>query len=167
LVIEFAQWLSSTSLHEIIQKALWLTPLLQSIHIVMIAVVFVSVLMIVLRIHGKIRVDESFEQVYARFSPWMRLGVVILAITGIILTIGEPVREATSFSFWLKMALIVVGLTSVSYFHRALAGHQGTQFPSGIKTASIVTLAVWIFIIFLGRAIAYDVQVWGALSFAA
>lgn len=167
MVIEFAEWLSSTSLHETIQAALWLTPLLQSIHIVMIGVVFVSILMIVLRIHGKIRTDETFEQVYARFSPWMWVGFVIMAITGIILTLGEPVREATSFSFWLKMALIVVGLWSVSYFHRALAGHTGTEFPSGIKTASIVTMAVWVFIIFLGRAIAYDVAVWGSLSFAA
>ena len=167
MVIEFAEWLSTTSLHEAIQAALWLTPLLQSIHIVMIAVVFVSVLMIVLRIYGKIRTDETFEQVYGRFSPWMWVGFVILAITGVLLAIGEPVREATAFSFWLKMALIVVGLASVSYFHRALAGHRGTEFPSGIKVAAGITLAVWIFIIFLGRAIAYDTQVWGSLSFAA
>jgi hypothetical protein len=167
LVIEFAEWLSATALHESIQKALWLTPLLQSIHIVMIGVVFVSILMIVLRIHDKVRTDQTFEQVYARFSPWMWVGFVILAITGIVLAIGEPVREVTAFSFWLKMVLIAVGLVSVSYFHRALAGHTGAAFPASIKTASAVTLAVWVFIVFLGRAIAYDTQVWGALSFAA
>ncbi len=166
-MIEFAGWLAATPLNQLIQETTWLTPLLQSIHIVMIAVVFVSILMIVLRILGRLRTDETFEQVWARFAPWMWVGVVIMAITGIVLTLGEPVREFTSFSFWLKMALIVVGLSTVTYFHRALAGHTGNDFPQGIKTAAIATIAVWVFIIFLGRAIAYDVAVWGTLSFAA
>jgi uncharacterized membrane protein SirB2 len=166
-VIEFAGWLAATPLNLLIQETTWLTPLLQSIHIVMIAVVFVSILMIVLRILGRMRTDETFEQVWARFAPWMWIGVVIMALTGIVLTIGEPVREFTSFSFWLKMALIVVGLSTVAYFHRALAGHTGNEFPQGIKRAAIAMIAVWVFIIFLGRAIAYDVAVWGTLSFAA
>ncbi len=166
-MIDFAGWLATTPLNEVIQATLWLTPLLQSIHIVMIGVVFVSILMIVLRIHGRIRTDQTFDQVYARFAPWMWVGFVIMAITGVILTLGEPVREFTSLSFWLKMALIVVGLASVSYFHRALAGHTGTEIPSGIKSAATITIAVWVFIIFLGRAIAYDVAVWGTLSFGA
>ncbi len=167
-MIEFAGWLATTPLNRVLtEQSGWLTPLLQSIHIVMIGVVFVSILMIVLRILGRLRTDETFEQVWRRFAPWMWVGVVIMAITGVVLTIGEPVREFTSLSFWLKMALIVVGLATVTYFHRALAGHTGNDFPSGIKTAAVTTVAIWVFIIFLGRAIAYDVAVWGTASFAA
>ena len=85
----------------------------------------------------------------------------------IVLIIGEPIREATALSFWLKMILLMIGVGSVLHFHRALAGHTGTEFPSGIKTAAVATLAVWIAIIFLGRAIAYAVAVWGTWSFGA
>ena len=43
-MFEFAEWLGATPLSVAIQSRLWLTPLLQSIHIVMIGIVFVSIL---------------------------------------------------------------------------------------------------------------------------
>ena len=37
------------------------------------------------------------------------------------------------------------------------------QFPGGAKAVAAGTVLLWLFIIFLGRAIAYDVEVWGSL----
>lgn len=167
MVIEFARWLQATSLAVLIQSHTWITPLVQSIHILTIGIVFVSIALIVLRILGYAAVDQTFEQVWQRHAPWLRVGLAVMTATGIVLIIGEPIREATALSFWLKMMLLVIGVGSVLHFHRALAGHTGTEFPAGIKSAAIATLAVWIAIIFLGRAIAYDVAVWGSWSFGA
>jgi hypothetical protein len=36
--------------------------------------------------------------------------------------------------------------------------------PSGTRAAAVVTLALWLAIIFLGRAIAYDDSIWGDWS---
>ena len=38
------------------------------------------------------------------------------------------------------------------------------QFSAGRKAAAVATVVLWLAIIFLGRAIAYDVEVWGSLS---
>ena len=43
------------------------------------------------------------------------------------------------------------------------AGAHG-EFSLGAKTAAAGLVVLWLAIIFLGRAIAYDVEVWGALS---
>ena len=51
-MLALAQWLEHTSVSQEIQKALWLIPLLQTIHIIAIAMVLSSVLMIELRILG-------------------------------------------------------------------------------------------------------------------
>ncbi len=83
----------------------WIIPLLQSIHIVTIGVVFVSSLMIALRVMGRMRADEPFAAVWARFAPWMWYGLMVMVVTGVLLVIGEPVREFTALSFWLKMTL--------------------------------------------------------------
>jgi len=160
----FANWLGSTALSQAIQSALWLTPLLQGIHIVMIGIVFVSVLMIVLRIHGRVRADEPFVQTWKRFAPWLWSALCVMAVTGIILSIGEPVRQASALSFWLKMSLIVIAVLSVLGLRRAVARVAGPTIPASTRFAATVVLLVWIAIIFLGRAIAYDVEVWGALS---
>jgi len=47
-VHDFAEWLGSTPLSVAIQSRLWLTPTLQTIHILMIGVVFVSMLSVAL-----------------------------------------------------------------------------------------------------------------------
>lgn len=160
-VLEFAQRLGSTPLSIWIQSHLWITPLLQAIHILMIGVVFVSVLMIMLRILGRVRPDQPFEAVWKRFAPWMWTGFCIMATTGIILTISEPEREAKALSFWLKMLLIAVGLVSVVALRRAVARHASSGISAAARVGAVAVLAVWIAIIFLGRAIAYDVEVWG------
>jgi len=163
-MFEFARWLNSTPLSIGIQSISWLTPLLQAIHIVMIGIVFVSVLMIVLRIHGRVRADEPFIQTWARFAPWLWSALAVMGATGLVLILGEPVREATALSFWLKMILIVVAVFSVLGLRRAVAGVSGHIIPARTKFAATLVLLTWIVIIFLGRAIAYDVEVWRSLS---
>jgi uncharacterized membrane protein SirB2 len=168
-VLEFAEWLQTTPVSVTIQSVEWVIPLLQSIHILMIGVVFVSILMIALRVLGRVRTDEAFGVVWNRFAPWMWSGLVVMAITGIILIVGEPIREFTALSFWLKMGLIVIAVAVTAMFGRSLApptlaAAHGPEFSGAAKAAVVVTLLVWVTIIFLGRAIAYDTEVWGSLS---
>jgi hypothetical protein len=163
-MFEFARWLGGTKLSIAIQSTLWLTPLLQAIHIVMIGIVFVSVLVIVLRAHGRVRADEPFDQVWRRFGPWLWSALVVMALTGILLIVSEPLREAKALSFWLKMLLIVVAIASVTGLHRATAGISGTAIPASTRLTAKFVLLLWVVIIFLGRAIAYDAEVWGRLS---
>jgi hypothetical protein len=168
-VFEFAEWLQTTPISVTIQSVHWVIPLLQSIHILMIGVVFISILMVALRVLGRVRMDESFGVVWNRFAPWMWSGLVVMAITGAVLIVGEPIREFTALSFWLKMGLIAVGVLTTIAFRRSLkpamlAETQAAEFSAGAKVASIATVVLWTTIIFLGRAIAYDTEVWGSLS---
>ena len=168
-MLEFAEWLQTTPISVAIQSVEWIIPLLQSIHIVMIGVVFISILMVALRVLGHVRTDESFATVWARFAPWMWTGLVVMALTGLTLIVGEPIREFTALSFWLKMTLIAVAVVTTVAFGRSirpatLVAAHGPEFSGGTKVATVVTLAIWITIIFLGRAIAYDTEVWGSLS---
>ena len=168
-MIEFAEWLQFTPLSLAVQSHTWITPTVQAIHIVMIGVVFGSVLMIALRVLGRMRADEAFDVVWRRFAPWMWAGLVVMSLTGIVLIIGEPVREFTAKSFWTKMVLIAVGIVSVLYFRRTLGGaaaaaSPGVVFASGPRAVAVVTLLIWALIIFFGRAIAYDAEIWAQLA---
>jgi hypothetical protein len=162
-VFEFAEWLGSTPLSVGIQSRLWLTPLLQSIHITMIGIVFVSMLNVALRVLGKLRADEPLAEVWRRSAPWFWGALVVMAATGLILTIGEPVRQATALSFWLKMSLLVVGISSALYFGRTVAATAGAPEGArsgGARLVAVATILLWLTIIFLGRSIAYDVEIW-------
>jgi len=163
----FADWLQGTALSNTIQSVSWVIPLLQSIHILMIGVVFVSALMIALRVLGRMRVDEPFDAVWRRFAPWMWTGLVVMAVTGLTLVVGEPVREFTALSFWLKMLLLIVGVTGTALYGRRLRAYvlmAPAQFPRSARVASVGLITLWLAVIFLGRAIAYDKEVWASLS---
>ena len=168
-MLEFAEWLQTTPISVTIQSVEWVIPLLQSIHILMIGVVFISILMIALRVLGRMRTDEAFGVVWTRFAPWMWTGLVVMAITGLMLVVGEPIREFTALSFWLKMGLIAIAVATTVMFGRSLkparlTAPHGPEFSGGTKAATVVALVIWVAIIFLGRAIAYDTEVWGSLS---
>jgi uncharacterized membrane protein SirB2 len=205
-VNELGAALETSALSQAIKDATWAIPLLQSIHIVTIGVVFVSSLMIALRVMGRMRADEPFAAVWARFAPWMWYGLVVMVVTGVLLVIGEPVREFTALSFWLKMSLLAVAVIATFVLGRAFAprgaagaggpavaaytgatggrpdgvsnvagisgaagvadatGLASAEFSPGAKVLAAGIMVVWLAIIFLGRAIAYDVEVWGSLS---
>lgn len=163
----FAAWLSGTSASLSIKSVSWVIPLVQSIHIVMIGVVFVSCLMIALRVLGVMRTDEPVELVWRRFAPWMWSALLVMAATGFTLVVGEPEREFDAVSFWVKMLLVAVGAGGTALYGRSLriaAAGSPAETAVSSKAASILVVIVWLAVIFLGRAIAYDKQVWGALS---
>lgn len=168
----FAAALQATSLSDALKSASWIVPTLQSVHIVMVGVVFVSILMISLRLLGRVRTEEPLAVVWKRFSPFLWTGLVIMAVTGIVLTIAEPVREFMTLSFRLKMILLVICISSAAAFGRVAktaagaAKVAGAEPPvaAGVRLTVVVTLVLWVGIIFLGRAIAYDNSVWGSWS---
>ena len=165
----FATSLQATSLSTALKTITWIIPALQSIHILMIGVVFVAILVVSLRVLGRMRTDESLVTVWRRFAPFFWTALVLMAITGAVLTVAEPVREFMTLSFRLKMVLLVVGIGSALLFGRRMRREAAVSVGSasasrGARMAAILTLVLWIAVIFLGRAIAYDTSVWGKWS---
>jgi uncharacterized membrane protein YgdD (TMEM256/DUF423 family) len=168
-VKQFATWLSTTAPSLFFQEHhAWAIPAVQSIHIVGIAMVMGSVLMIDLRILGWAGMDQTLGQTTRRFGPWLTGSLWLLLGTGVLMVVAEPVRELVTLSFWLKMALVAVGAVVVTMFQRTLRrhGHQWEQTlvnRSSVKALAILTFLLWACIIVLGRLIAYD-WVWGRWS---
>ena len=124
--------------------------------------------MIDLRILGLAWADQTLQQTTQRFGPWLTGALWLLFATGILMVIGEPVRELVTFSFWFKMVLVVLGALVVIIFRRALRRHEQRWEDSlvhrpAIKAMAVVTFLIWACIIVLGRLIAYD-HVWGSWS---
>ena len=88
--------------------------------------------------------------------------------TGILMIIGEPVRELVTFSFWLKMFLVAISTLVAVGFQRALRRNERRWEEVlvnrlSIKSLAILAFVIWACIIILGRLIAYD-HVWGSWS---
>ena len=91
--------------------------------------------------------------------PWIWVGFAVLAVTGLLLVVGEPRRELISLPFWIKMGLIVVGLAAVLWLRGTVASDPDRwDRPAEAGRARLYalgTLIVWIGVITAGRLIAY------------
>jgi len=169
MIKQFAEWLSTTSPSVFIQNHnAWVIPTIQSIHIIGIAAVFGSVFMIYLRILGWAGMDQTLRQTTSRFGPWLTGGLWLMLVTGVLMVIGEPVRELVTFSFWLKMLLVAVSTVIATVFLVAVRKHDRQWEVALVKSRSIqglaiLTFLIWVCIIILGRLIAYD-HIWGPWS---
>jgi len=147
----------------------WVVPTMQSIHIVSIAVIFISVLVTALRVIGVSWGGVSVRTTAARFAPWAWTALAVLAVSGIVLILAEPVRELMAISFWVKMALLVIAIVISVRFLRAVRGNEAfaavdAPVDPTMRRNAIITIAIWVAIIFMGRFIAYDPLIWGSLS---
>jgi len=164
-----AEWLSTTFLSVFIQNHnSWAIPVIQSIHIVGIAIVLGSVFMIDLRILGWAGTDQTLRQTTRRFGPWLTGALWLMLATGILMVIAEPVRELITFSFWLKMFLVAIGTLIAVIFLGAVRRHEQrweeiVEKRTAIRWLAVLTFLIWACIIILGRLIAYD-HVWGSWS---
>lgn len=142
---------------EMILDTSWVVPLVQTIHLVAIAVVVGSVLVTELRFAGLLATDEASSTVARRYLPWLWGALAVLLISGAILVVGEPQRSLNNKVFWLKMLLVLCGF-GISFVLRRpwLVDSSERAFPGLLdKSAALLSLCIWIAIIFSGRWIAY------------
>jgi putative copper export protein len=167
-VNQFAHWLAKTSTsHGLRVQEGWLVPGVQSIHIIGIAVIMGSLLMIVLRVLGWAGTDQTLRQTTDRFGPWIIGGLCLQLVTGIVMILTEPVRELVNFSFWTKMVFVAIGTVLVAVFlFRSPSREQRWDTlvaRKSFKSLAVLTFVIFLCIIVLGRLIAYD-HIWGSWS---
>jgi hypothetical protein len=157
---EFSKWLAATPLSHTIQAVGWIIATLQTIHILGVAVVFSSAILVDLRIWRLLGHDEPLPEVARRFLPAIWPVLLILLITGSLLIIGEPRRSLLNSTFYLKMALLAVAILLTAGLQRSIASSPNfwdrdrTRRIAG-QFAATVSILVWCGILFAGRWIAY------------
>jgi len=160
IVGDFAKWLGATALSHALQKAGWIIPTLQTIHILGIAVLLSSAVIVDLRVWRVLQRDIPLRDVARRFLPAIWPVVLVLLITGGLLIIGEPRRSLLNTAFYLKMALLAFALALTAVLQWSLS--SGPEFWEKNRTrriagrfAATLSILVWCGIIFAGRWIAY------------
>lgn len=156
----FCRWLQSTRLSLAISDHFWAIPLLQTIHILAIALVISSVFLINLRLAGVIGGEQSPDDVARRFLPFIWWPLPVLLVTGSLLISAEPARSLENPSFAIKMTLLVAAILLTTLFQRRLSTHPGYWQSTSRRRViarflAIAAIAVWTGIVLAGRWIAY------------
>ncbi len=157
---QFCEWLASTRVSNIIQDTGWIIPTVQTVHIACIAVLIGSVVILDMRMFGIAGRGDSIAVTAKRLLPWIWWPLPVFLATGLVLIVAEPSRELENTTFYDKMillvgAMIVTGVLQATV-RRDPAFWEGSRVRSGAaKGLALVSLALFVGIVFAGRLIAY------------
>jgi hypothetical protein len=143
------------------RESIYVSPYTTVSHV--IAICFFSGLILVmdLRLMGWAFTRTPFSHLQKKLFPLQMLGMALAAMTGVVLTFGDPLRFYSNIFFWTKM--LMIALTGIN----AMAFEYVTQDtvpqwdtspapPYGAKLAGAVSLALWSTVIIAGRLIPYN-----------
>lgn len=160
MISDFCDWLASTPLSQLFQDLQWFVPLVQTVHILSIAVVVFAIGMMAFRLLGLSGNRQTLSAMAAYFLPWVWSALGVLLCTGILLTITEPARELLNDAFRAKMVMVAILAVMTRVLQLGLK-RDPTFWTSGSsrliagRSMAVSSLILLVGIVTAGRWIAY------------
>jgi len=163
----FFKALEASAAATAIRDSLLWFPLLEALHVMALAVVFGSIVVVDLRALGLASRSRLFSRVASDTLRWTWMAFVAACVTGALMFITNAEVYAANTFFRVKMLLLLLAGLNMLLF-QLTAGRRVAQWDAapaapGIgKWAAALSLALWLTIICMGRLIGFTIT--GAAS---
>lgn len=126
-------------------------PMLETMHIVAIALVFGTLWIVDLRLLRVIRAIDT--KLLARtLLPWTLAGFALAVLTGLTMFVSRVGDFISNPAFIIKMCLLFAAGANAAVLHARGALDDRNSIT---QTQAALSIAIWIAVIFCGRWIAY------------
>lgn len=135
-------------------------PIIQTVHILSIAAVMGSVVLIDLRALGFALRSQSVRELTRRLMPWLWCALPLLALSGLVFVFARPQRYLVNPVLGLKFAMLLPAVILAFIFQRMTAKtpelwEQASGRRTLARAIAGVSLVLWMGVAFAGRWIAY------------
>ena len=148
-----AQNIEASALGQTIRESTWLFPAIESTHLLALALLGGSMLVMSLTILG-FGLKSPVAELYKSAHRYLNAAVVVLIITGVLLAVSEPVKLYGRQAFWVKMISLAVALI-VTYFAFNPLVRRGAS-GGMLRGVTVLTLAAWLLVAMAGRWIGFS-----------
>jgi len=132
----------------------WGYSILLTLHSLGLGLLVGLLLVIDLRILGLLRALPLAS--LRRLMPWVWIGFVVNAISGVLLFMADATKDYYANSFRIKLVCIAVGVAIAVYLNaRVLREDHTGELPRSAAVLAYASLASWTGAIVAGRLIAY------------
>jgi hypothetical protein len=160
LLQRFCQWLYDSGIGTAIRESIWVFPIIETVHVLGIALLVGTVAILDLRLLGLALKREPVSRVASGVLPLTWAGFAVMFVSGFLLFWSEAAKSYGNPAFRLKLLLLfLVGLNPL-VFHFTIyrrVGEWGALVvtPLRARLAAVFSLTLWGGIVCAGRAIAY------------
>ena len=146
----------STSLRE----SDWTFSWVETVHVLSLAVIAGTIAVVDFRLLGVAFQRQPVSRLVNQVTPVTWIGFVLMVLSGTLLFVAQPEKNAVNPAFQVKMLLLALAGLNLLGFHRIVfkdfaVWDDRVRPPLRVRLAGGASLLLWSAIIVLGRLIAY------------
>jgi hypothetical protein len=151
--------IEASGLGQAMRQSLWLYPIVEIVHLVGLALLFGSIVVLDLRLLGLSK-SIPIRKMSAHVLPWTAASFLLIVPSGLAMFVAHASDFIGNPVFLLKMGLIFAAGINAAVLHAgafrgAASWDTGAMPPAAVRLAGGISLLIWIAVIACGRLLAY------------
>jgi len=136
-------------------------PIIQTVHILGIAVIMGTIVMLDLRILGLAVPSQQISEMTKRLMPWVWIALASNFVSGGFFVFARPNRYFNNPVFAWKVSFLLPAIALALFFH-LMSKTQENYWESNptrrwtAKSIALLSLGLWIMVVMAGRWIAFS-----------
>lgn len=143
MLFQIFQWIENTGLGEAIRESKWLFPVVESVHLLGLAVIGGSVLVVDLRLAGFGLRRQSLRQMASDVQPWLIGSLIVMLISGFLLFTSEATKCYYHGAFWIKMTSLALAILFTFTIRRKVTMTDTASVTMRSRLVALVSVALW------------------------
>ena len=150
------EWCENTGVGNAIRSSLWLFPVIESFHLLALALIGGAVLVVDLRLLGLALRRQPVAPLARDAERWLAAGLVAMVLSGLLLFLSEAIKCYYSTAFRTKMAFLLPAIVFTFTIRRRIAADETRVAPLLQRVAAIVSISLWSVVGAAGRWIGFS-----------
>lgn len=142
--LAFFTWCENTGIGETIRESTWLFPVIEAFHLLALAVIGGSVLIVDLRLMGWGLKKTPLSRIARDAQPFLLGSLAVMIVSGVLLFTSEATKLYYHDAFWVKMTSLLLAI--VFYFtvqRKVIFTEEKNLAPLWAKLVAIVSVVLW------------------------
>jgi Family of unknown function (DUF6644) len=151
----FFKWCDNTALGQQIRGTTWEFPLIETIHILALAVLLGGIFLLNLRLLGVGEKRWSPATIARALRPYTLWSLITILVTGGLLYLSEALKCYDNAAFLPKMAFLFAAIIYHFTLYRKAIRNDTDSTPMLGRFAAALSLVLWFAVGVAGRAIGF------------
>ncbi len=159
-VIALLESLEHSALAVSIAESNWAFPIVETIHVIALALTIGTVLIMDLRLLGLASAKQRYTALRRDVFPWTWWAFGGAVVSGCLMFITQATEYYKNEAFRIKLLLLLLAGINMLVFELIIARgaanwNQESPVPWPGKVAALLSIALWISIVFFGRRVGF------------
>jgi hypothetical protein len=163
-MIQFLETLETTPLGKAMRGELdgweYLFPLVECVHVLALAIVFGTIVMVDLRLLGLVERQSRVSKIAAEMLPYTWVAFGCAAVTGLLMFMSKSSTYLGNLDFRLKfLCMFLAGVNMLAFhfgvYRKIKVWDMQLPTPPAARFAGAASVFLWVGVIFFGRWIGF------------